>query len=580
MPSLISGEALLAPFAGDNPCGENVLYQDVYKRLKEAVRFDNPAVLGGDQFKPTGGWKLADWAGAGRIAAACLAETSKDFRVAAYLARSLAEKHQVVGMREALWLLVELQERYWDQLYPEAGRIRHPDPANKGVKVVDPTSRSQDLQAVLEHFGVLLQGYPPCSDRESDEAILATLAGIESLETELTRLDTVIKVKYFGHGPPVSSFREALAKHASTFRRVRDAREAERLRKLEEEARRIREEEAARAEASRQEEEGARLAAEAEESRRKELAALGIEGPGTVRLTVGEPRTREEAMVRIASLSRWLRRTDPGDPSGYLLTLTAAWDGPETRPTAIDGPSEPMRRAFHRLVSERSWDLLAAACGEAFAAGFGRDWLDLASWTGMLLEEAGVNGRRAHAKLKGLVRERLAEQPDLRHSSFRDGVPLANEETQGWLDSVLAEGDSAGGLHGLSGGGITADVIGEAEALAAARQVGRALELLQSEVEATASGRQRFLGRLQVAEFCAGRGLTAVAAPLFRELAEVIEHRDLDRWENGQLLARIYEGIYRHGSGDGAASEEAKRLTRRAFERLCVLNPSRALESQ
>ena len=169
----------------------------------------------------------------------------------------------------------------------------------------------------------------------------------------------------------------------------------------------------------------------------------------------------------------------------------------------------------------------------------------------------------------------MSRSPELRRATFSDGTPVASEETQAWLDSVLAEKPAGDGTAGVQSG-FPPELISQAEGLEDAE----ALVLLQSAVGTATSERERFLMRLDLAEFCARRGLGVVAEALFRDLAGAVDRAGLDRWESPHLLARVFEGLYRQAQKGEGGAEDRQRLARQAFEKLCLFDPGRALRNR
>jgi type VI secretion system protein ImpA len=117
MPSaaILDVDALLAPIAGENPAGEALRYAGIYDTIKEARRADDDL--------PSGEWKrktkTADWQAVIRLATEALTTRSKDLQITAWLVEALIQRHSFPGLRDGLHLLWELQERFWDHLYPQ-----------------------------------------------------------------------------------------------------------------------------------------------------------------------------------------------------------------------------------------------------------------------------------------------------------------------------------------------------------------------------------------------------------------------------------------------------------------------------
>jgi type VI secretion system protein ImpA len=104
---------LLAPIPGDNPCGENLRWDPVYDKIKEARReTDRDAFGSNDPVE-------ADWAFVFDTTIEALTERSKDLMLAGYLVQALVEKRGFVGLRDGLRLVGGLLDTFWDDLYPQ-----------------------------------------------------------------------------------------------------------------------------------------------------------------------------------------------------------------------------------------------------------------------------------------------------------------------------------------------------------------------------------------------------------------------------------------------------------------------------
>jgi type VI secretion system protein ImpA len=113
-PSVLDVEMLLAPIPGENPAGESLRYAASYDAIQEARRSDDDLEQG-DWVRET---KSADWASVIKIATEALATKSKDLQLAVWLVEALVKRHGFSGLRDSLRLLRELQECFWDGLYP------------------------------------------------------------------------------------------------------------------------------------------------------------------------------------------------------------------------------------------------------------------------------------------------------------------------------------------------------------------------------------------------------------------------------------------------------------------------------
>lgn len=108
-------EKLLRPVSLDDPTGENIRYDPVYDRIREARREDDATL-------PQGVWKTeqkqADWAAVAGLCLDVLETRSKDLQIAAWLLEAWLHMHGFAGMAAGFALIHALCERYWDELHP------------------------------------------------------------------------------------------------------------------------------------------------------------------------------------------------------------------------------------------------------------------------------------------------------------------------------------------------------------------------------------------------------------------------------------------------------------------------------
>ena len=107
---------LLNPIPGDNPSGVNLRYDRIYDQIKEARTEDDESI-------PTGAWqrqaKKADLPLVIKIAGEALATKSKDLQLAAWLTEAHVRREGLALIQPCLQLFRDLQEQFWETIYPE-----------------------------------------------------------------------------------------------------------------------------------------------------------------------------------------------------------------------------------------------------------------------------------------------------------------------------------------------------------------------------------------------------------------------------------------------------------------------------
>jgi type VI secretion system ImpA family protein len=109
-------DKVLAPMAGQCPTGESLRYEGTYDRIEEARRADDPG-------PPQGIWKTAlkkaDWQTVQALCLEALTTRSKDLQIAVWLLEAWLHLYGLAGVREGMYLVSELCERFWDDLHPQ-----------------------------------------------------------------------------------------------------------------------------------------------------------------------------------------------------------------------------------------------------------------------------------------------------------------------------------------------------------------------------------------------------------------------------------------------------------------------------
>jgi type VI secretion system protein ImpA len=334
-PPIVDIEALLAPIEGENPAGESLRYAGIYDQIQEARRSDDDLAQGE--------WvreiKASDWAAVIEMATDALATRSKDLQIATWLGEALVKQHGFAGLRDGLRLLCELQERFWDSLYPEVedgdlefraaplewlneklpASIRQVPVAHAAdgegyswlrwqeSRTVDNLGRQspEALQAALaegkitgEQFDKAVAAVPRANYEKLFEDVL------ESAE-ECGRLDQLLD-KHFGReAPGLSGIKKAIEDCRALIESIVKKKGG--------------------------------LEPEPRPARRTPAPEAGVEGlrdtpshfSGSPPFEGGmmslEPQDRADALRRLAAVATYFRNTEPHSPISYLVQRAVRW---------------------------------------------------------------------------------------------------------------------------------------------------------------------------------------------------------------------------------------------------------------
>jgi type VI secretion system protein ImpA len=581
---------ILSPIPGVTPSGQNLRYDSVYEKVKEARREEEDL--------PQGEWsrvvKTADPVQVIRLTTEALTTKTKDLQLAAWLTEALLRQEGIGGLREGLDLLRGLIANFWDTVYPEAedGDVElRVAPLNWIGTYLDdqvrrtPLTRSRyDWFRYLESRAIAYE--EACAGNEAKMSARQTAIGekkltpeafdqdmnatsrefyvqfvndLEQAQASLRSLDDLCTEKIGRDGPNFGKLRSALEDVQSlvgTFLRSKEEPEPE----------------------------------EPEEPAEVASAPAAVEtpsAPARKRAAAGEPVDREDAICRIIAAATFLRRLEPCNPAPYLVLRGLRWGEGRARGlfTAIGNlvaPPSETRQALKHLAREAQWNELLEASEGAMAQSYGMAWLDLQRYSIRACEEMGSDYDAVAGAIRSVLRALLIDIPELSQLVFVDDTPVANPETVAWLHEI------SNSSNGLSGNANAAKSLDETPArfeeqtpdaqevaMQAARsgRIQEAMEILTREMAQERSGRARFERRLQLASICLATGHEPIAYPILKELAQEIERRKLEEWELPSAVANSLTLLFRCLNQMGGDAIEKQEI----YQRICRLDPLQAL---
>jgi type VI secretion system protein ImpA len=325
-------DALLGAVSEGKPAGESVRYDGVYDAIQEARREEDALPMGEWQREV----KSADWNAVIDLATQAIGKKSKDLQIGVWLAEALVKKCGFDGVRDGLRLLRELQENFWDGLFPEVedGDLEfRASPLHwlneklpsciKSLVITNGSgqycwfqweeSRKVDnlgrqdpaaMQAAVaegkitgERFDLDVQATPRAFFEE-------LFLSIDQSREELSALEKVVDERFAREAPSLLGVRQALGDcHALVADIVKKKRAQDPTYKPE-------------------------AAPAVAEQRPASAVVQGREEPmpgGAVVGWFGEPRSRDEAFQQLAVISAYLKRSEPQHPVTYLLERAIRW---------------------------------------------------------------------------------------------------------------------------------------------------------------------------------------------------------------------------------------------------------------
>ena len=595
-------EDLLKPIPGENPSGANLYYSPIFDKIKDARFEDEDAGPLGEYLER----KKADFAAVIKLAGDTLANQTKDLQLAAWLAEAHLRRDGFIALSECLDLLLQLQEQFWDTLYPPiedgtpelratpqewfAARCdyllrRLPLTGNKLDWLKYRESRTvgyeedagssdekkrvrqeavDDGKITAEEFDEALAGTP----KKCYEDLSSTIdAALESAG----KLDSFCDQKYGQVSPNFSKLRGVLEELKQVVHvllaRKREAEPDAAPPAVEDEV--------------------------ASEAGSFTDAVQATATPALARSTraasFGEPKNVDDAFAIVGLVADYLRKQDPANAVSYLLRRALRWgevrsQGESPDPAAFDAPSTELRQQLKRLYSESNWEELLAATESAASSPCGRAWLDLQRYSWHACDQ--LYHSHAAQAICSETRGLLQDYPNFPQWTLTDDTPTANAETKSWIqDRVLPqkpeeEKDIAASVVLATHHDPRAPENGRAERFEAAMKMAKngkiadAVESLSREAAREGSGRERFQRQLEISRLCIATGHFTIAVPILQSMVSEIERRSLFDWEDPALVAQAL--ILLVQCMDRTKRDPAERA--RVYDLLCRLGPAYALQ--
>ncbi|HTW79796.1 MAG TPA: type VI secretion system protein TssA [Terracidiphilus sp.] len=599
---------LLNPIPGDNPSGASLRYERVYDQIKEA-RTENEESILGNLAAP----KKADHPLVIKLAGEALATKSKDLQLAAWLAEAHLKREGIGLIQPCLKLFQDLQEQFWDTLYPiiedgdvgmRAGPIEWA--ANRIATLLYEAPITRDGLNYYQYKESRAVGYEAdaeASDTKAEARRLAIedgkttgedfdksfgstpkswyvqmSASIRSSLEILEALQVFCEEKYGDEGPGFGKLRTGLEEVGNAVDILLN--EKRKLEPDEPVEGAVEEEPEPEQEAQEAEEESATESRPAARARSSKSQSA-------------EPVDRDDAIARVQACVKFLQADNPASPTAYLLQTALrfgemreqgswpSWD-------FLAAPPTERRQNLKRLAAESNWtDLLSDAISAA-GEPCGRAWLDVQRYIWKASSEAGHSA--VTASVVSTLQALLKDIPEIPTWTLSDDTPTANPETQRWLEEtvipkppepVAAESEPEPVSYlpppepeAKAGEEAPPDVLAQARELTAKGQLSQAIQLLMRDAAQQPSGRARYLRRLQIAQLCVGARQGKVAYPVLEELVKEIDERRLEDWEASDMIAPPLALLLRclDGSDDKGMRESV-------FSRLCRIDPIAAMDA-
>ncbi len=537
-------KSLLEPINGGT--GEDISYDEKFDEIKAET--EKLSSLAGEE---------CNWGSVLVNAEEILEDKSKDFRVACYWATAKMRDGSLEDILDGFVLLNEIIEQYWETMFPPLRRIR---------------ARAGMVGWLSDQVGpVLMDRKLKASDADM----------LKLLSDQSVALDQMGRERFADHYPGMSKLREA-------FREL-----TRRIPKAEPKPKpKPKPEPAADAAA------GAGAASTPARS-----APVVVAKPAELVTAADATRALEETGRKLVKIASILRATKPENALSYRFNRMGIWLDMDAAPVVQDGrtmvppPPSHVMGAMDGLAKANDW---LALLNEAEAkAGSYILWLDLHRQSATAMSALGALFMKAKKELLVQVALMLRRVPTLPTLQYQDGTPMADAQTQMWIESEVlpvlgGDGDGGGGGGGGGGSSVLDEPIKEARDLAVKGELAKAIDVVAMASATAPTPADRFRGKLAIAQLCLQSGEYAIARGQLEGLTTMIADHHLTSWDPA-LCAQVYAGLFtamKSINGAAVQQTEAQAMVgeppqvppedlaaeKNAFEHLCQLDPALALK--
>ncbi|WP_158879630.1 type VI secretion system protein TssA [Rhodanobacter sp. L36] len=319
---------LLAPISPDRPCGEDISFNDVYDRVREARRSDDPNLRQGEWQTDL---KTADWRLVIRLATDVLSTQSKDLQMAVWLGEALISTEGVGGARQSVELLHGMLDTLWDGLFPEldgddaeeraaklawyniyASDALRRVPLSGGVvpmtllqwqdsREVDNLARQnqESYQAALEEGRLTGEAFDKAMQDNSAEAVLGLLEESDRALATFEAFKTMADTRLGRASPSLAAVEDALKRIRQVVAKTAQAKGIG----------------------------GAAATAASDESMSSASSGSGSSASagGTLDLSSNSAASKDAALRAISDIAAFFRRTEPHNPVAFMLEKAVVW---------------------------------------------------------------------------------------------------------------------------------------------------------------------------------------------------------------------------------------------------------------
>ncbi|WP_319589209.1 type VI secretion system protein TssA [uncultured Desulfobulbus sp.] len=520
-----------SPINSTNTAGDDIRYDPLFETLQAEI-----------DAKPSAGSGGVNWKKVVEIATNILETRSKDILVASYLAFALLRTEGVPqGLLNGLVLLNDLMHEFWENMFPPVKRMR---------------GRAQALGWWVERTEALLGEVtdPAPISTETQQELSATVEALyDQISEKCPDAPSLRRILEFVRALPVETEAQPESSETAPQPTAQPATKSEQQ----------------------------SLPKQSEQQSQPQALSAASFSLHTLTNQNDANSLLASVIEKNYLLVDFMLAGPTPEPAWYRLNLLSAWFEISKLPPATDKRTlipPPDRQITNSLAAMKGADnwggVVKSGCYTIRRYPF---WLDM---NRLVAEALGMMGE-VFRDGKQVVEEETARFTrhfgEIENYTFSDGTPFADSQTKSWLRTLDSSGGAASQVEiPASGDDLALKVAAEfscCRALMNSGKQGEGLSQMQTLLQASRSGRERYLWRLSMVQLLTLSGMEKLAIPHICELMKDYDAYRLEEWDPDMALHALKTvwSVLRTQN-----DPESKRKADETLSRISMLSPSDA----
>ena len=520
-----------SPINSTNTAGDDIRYDPLFETLQAEI-----------DAKPSAGSSGVNWKKVVEMASTILETRSKDILVASYLAVGLLRTEGVPqGLLNGLVLLNDLMQEFWENMFPPVKRMR---------------GRAQALGWWVERTEAVLGEVtdPAPISAETQQELASTVESLyDQISEKCPDAPSLRRILEFVRALPVEAEAQPEPPEAAPQPTAQPAAKSEQQ----------------------------PLPTQSEQQPRPQAQAAASFSAHTLTNQNEVNSLLASVIEKNYLLVDFMLAGPTPEPAWYRLNLLSAWFEINKLPPATDkrtlipSPDRQITNSLAAMKGAENWGgMVKSGCYTIRRYPF---WLDMNRWVAEALSMMGEmfrDGKQAIEEETARFARRFGE---IENYTFNDGTPFADSQTKSWLRTL----DNSGGAASqaaipASGDDLALKVAAEfscCRALMNSGKQGEGLSQMQTLLQASRSGRERYLWRLSMVQLLMLSGMEKLALPHICELMKDYDAYRLEEWDPDMALHALKTvwSVLRTQN-----DPESKRKADETLSRISMLSPSDA----